>query len=185
MAHRRPHQHERHAGDADRAADVEEQPPASQQSDLGPIEQRDVSDTQKQAQLRGAETPEGEMEGTDGVSRKIDFDGKHEVGDEQSESDVQAHISAEPDAANQEERPDGIGNVIDVESIARAQAVAHAGQGTIETVAEPVDGQRQDHPDEGAAVPSGGPIAEARYEHGDETDRKSTRLNSSHLGISY
>src|ERR1019366_4203504 len=160
----------RHAGDAHRTADVEEQPPASQQNDLGPVEQRDVSDTQKQAQLRGAEAPEGEMEGADGVSRKIDFDGKHEVGDEQPERDVQADISAEPEAADEEERPDGIGNVIDVESIARAQAVAHAGQGTIETVAEPVDGQCQNHPDEGAAVPPGGPVAEAGHEHGDETE---------------
>src|ERR1035441_3970000 len=133
MAHRRPHQHERHAGYADRAADVEEQKLVSEQHDLGPVEERDVSDTQKQAQLRGAKTPEGEMEGTDGVSRKIDFDGKHEVGDEQPESDVQAHIPAEPEAADEEERADGIGKIIDVESISRAQAVAHAGQGTIET----------------------------------------------------
>src|ERR1035437_2842204 len=112
------------------------------------------------------------MEGADGISGQIDFDGKHEVGDEQAKRDVRAHITAEPETADQEKRTDGIGNVIDIKSVTRAEAVTDAGQGAIQAIAEPVDGERQDYPDERAAVPSGRPIAETRYEHGDETEKR-------------
>src|ERR1017187_1194440 len=172
MAHRSPQQHRRHAGDARGAADVEQQEPASTQPDLRPEEQRDVPDTQKHAQFGGAETPEGEVEGADGVSGQIDLDGKHEVGDEQAERDVRAHITAEPETSNQEKRSDGVGDVIDIKSVTRAEAVTDAGQGTIQAVAEPVDGKRQNHRDERAAVPTGGPIAETRYQHGGETEKR-------------
>jgi hypothetical protein len=58
------------------------------------------------------------MEGANRVSGQVDFDGKHEICDQQAEGDVEAHITAQAEAADEEECPDGVGNVIDIKSVA-------------------------------------------------------------------
>ena len=63
-------------------------------------------------------------------------------------------------------------DVIDVKAVTRAQAVADAGQGAIQAVAEPVDGQGGDDAEEGAAIPTRRPVEQARGEHRHETEQR-------------
>src|SRR5258707_13039381 len=98
------------------------------------------------------------MEGAYRVGGQVDFDGKHEVRDQQAEGDVGAHITAEAEAADEEECPDGVGDVIDIKSIARAQAGADAGESASQAVARPVCGARQGYPQGAGGAPTRTPM---------------------------
>jgi len=80
--------------DTARAADIEQEKLVAEQlPPTGRQKQRDVADAEQQAQLSGAEAPEGKV----GTSRwcrvvKIDLDGEQEVGDQQAERYVWAHV---------------------------------------------------------------------------------------------
>src|ERR1035437_4882214 len=69
------------------------------------------------------------------------------------------HVSGEGEAAHQGKPAEDVDHVVDVETIARAQALADARGGAIEGVAEPVEGEAGDCAESSVAVPGGQGIA--------------------------
>ena len=144
MAECGPGEHEAHSEDTDDAADVEQGEGMSAQSDGGAVEERDIADAEEEAQFGRAEAPERHVEGAQDVGGEVDLDGEKKVGDQEAEGDEGVHVAGEGETAHEEEGADGVGDVVDVEAVARAEAIADAGEGAVEAVAEPVDGEGDD-----------------------------------------
>src|SRR5512146_1622983 len=125
-----------------------------------------------------------EAELADGVAGEIAFHGKQVVGEQQADSDPWMHVSGEREPAKQEERADGVNDMIHVEAVPGTLLVAEAGQGTVEAVAKPVEREEDADEDERPGLNSCRPVGEAGSDHSDETDHgKVVRIDAGwHVG---
>ena len=60
--------------------------------------------------------------------------------------------TGEAEAAHERDRAEDVRHVIDVEAVARTLVMAHAGQGSVEAVAKPVERETKDDQEQSVAV---------------------------------
>src|SRR6185437_6785765 len=163
---------QQHPGDSQRPADIEDTVSASRQMRHGPPEQCDIAQAQEQAQFGGSHFEIGNFEITQCVAGKIDFNRKHQIRNQEPQSDPGRHISGQRQAAEQEQRTEGVHHVVNIKSVAWTAAVAVARQGAIQAVTQPVDRQAGDNDEQSEAIATRPPICNPGAEHGRQADKR-------------
>src|SRR5579872_952245 len=151
--------HQCHASEADGTADVEETIGRAEEMNHRLPEEGEVADREQDAKLSWSEAPEGDAEFSERVRREVRLDGEHQERDEEANGDCGMHVSREREAAHERESAEAIDHVVDIESVARAQSLADAGECAVERVAEPVEGEASDHAEKRIAIPGSERVA--------------------------
>ena len=97
-----------------------------------PPEQRQVPDGEQDAEFGRPKAPERNAKLAQRVRRQIRLDREHQKSDEQADRDPGMHVSGQGEAAHQGESAEAVDHVVDVESVARTQALADAGERSVE-----------------------------------------------------
>ena len=85
--------HEAHSCESDGATDIEQTIVPTQEINDRPEEQGQISDGKEDPQLGRAETPERDVEFSEGMSCEIRLDGKHQKCNEQADRDCWMHVA--------------------------------------------------------------------------------------------
>ena len=85
--------------------------------------------------------------------------------------DALAHVAGEGQAADQEQRPEGVDQVVHVEAVAWAAPLPEAGQRPVQAVAQPVEDESQVHHVEPQRVLRAPGVGEAGQQHRQQTQR--------------
>src|SRR5262249_43353096 len=134
----RNQQDHQHSNNADNSADIEEAELVTNDVRYRLPEHGHVPDRQQDAKLGGAHLEVGDLEVAKCVAGQADFDQHYQVDLHQPHGDPGGHVARQRESAQKEHGADGIDHVIDVETVARALAVAKAGQRAVHAVTEPV-----------------------------------------------
>ena len=158
-------QNRRHRADRNHPADVEEAVGLSHQDHRRLREQREGAGGEEDAQLGRSEAPRREPEHAARVGGEVDLGRDQEIGHEQSQRDEGAHVAGHAEAPEEGARPDQIDDVVHVVAVARPLLIPHPGQGAVEAVAEPVDGEADDDEQQPGRVQARHPESQPRAEH--------------------
>ena len=165
VAGRRPQQDRRHRADRGHAADVEEAVGLPRQDHRRLHEQREGAGGEEDSQLGRSESPCREPEHAARVGREIDLGRDQQPGREQPQRNEGAHVARQAEAPEEGARPDQVDDVVHVVAVARPLLVPHPGEGAVEAVAEPVDGEAGDDEEERRRMPARHPIGQPRPQH--------------------
>ncbi|MFN8092876.1 MAG: hypothetical protein U0599_11745 [Vicinamibacteria bacterium] len=135
-------------------------------------------------QLGAAEAAPRDLEAADRVRGQVGLDREQEVGDEERRADDRRHQARDGEAAHEEERPERVDEVVDVEAEARPLVAAVAGERAVERVAEPVEDEpRVDGVKEPGVVRREGVGDAAGQERGEAEKREVVRRDGArHAG---
>ena len=135
------------------------------QADVRIVAQGDGSDRQQDSQLRGPDPAERHPEHTSHGCRQEHFARHQQIRHEQRERDDRRHERRGRQPPEKHRGPDDVEDVIEVEAVSRPLDFADAGKRAVETVAEPIDGERHDDHPERARVPARQDVAGTRDDH--------------------
>src|SRR6185436_7972748 len=105
------------------------------------------------SQFSGTELKKRNLKGTQRVCRNADLEQQHQVRDQQARGNWPAHKAGKPESGEQKQQTKCVRDVVNVEAITWALAIAVAGEGAIQAVAQPVKRQAQHNHDETPAIP--------------------------------
>ena len=95
------------------------------------------------------------------------MDLQEQVGDEQGQGGVGGDETGGGEASEQEDRAEGIHEMIDVEAVAGALLLPNPGEGSVQAVAEPVEEEEEVDAEKGEGRNREEPIAQAGPGHGE------------------
>ena len=159
-----------HADGADRAAEVIEEPAVAGDGAPGAAEEGEVGGDEQEAELGGAEGALGELEAAEGMGGEEAFGGEQKEGDQHGDGDGRVREAGEGEAAEESERAEEIDDVVDVEAVAGSLLPADAGEGAVEAVAQPVEGDAEVYEKECLAVCAGEGVETTGGELGGEAE---------------
>lgn len=162
---------EEHAGGGQGAAEVEKHDGVAEEVGVGAAEEEEVAGDEQEAEFGGAEGAGGHVEAGERVGSEKAFCCQEQEGEQHGERDdgVAQAGGGQPD--HEGGGAEEIGGVVDVEAEAGTLLVARAGEGTVEAVTEPVEGDAEvDEKEQGAVVAAEG-IADAGGELGEEAEQ--------------
>ena len=138
----------------------------------GVNEQHECANGEQDAKLRRSHLEVADGECAEGVRGEHDLDAQHQIRDQQHRRDLRAHVTGGAEAGQQEQRAEGIDDVVHVEAVSRPLLVAHARERAIQAVAEPVDRQTDCARKEHVRVLASQIVAKASAEHRHETEQR-------------
>ena len=112
------------------------------------------------------------------IRSEVNFNGEQQVDHQKPVREGRRHVAGKSQAAEQKDGSDGVQDMVHIETIAGALLIAHAGEGAIQRISEPVQGQTGNHAKQPERVPAGEPVAGAGSHQGAEAERSQVvRIN--------
>ena len=125
-------------------------------------QQRQVADDQQNANLRGAEDALRKFKTRQGIGGKVALARQQQKRNQHRDRRLPVQQSGAAKPAHQRDGSKDVHHVIHVEAIARTLLLAHAGQGSIQAVSQPVEHQAQNHQKQRVAVVARQRVADSR-----------------------
>jgi len=126
--------------------------------------QRQRSDCQQDSQLGRSKAEVRHAEYAGRVGGQIRFSANEQVGGEQGQRHERIYQARQRHPCKQERRPREIDDVIDVIAVSWTFAAPDARDGSVQTVAKPVENEKEIHQPQRAWVPRGKRVADTRSE---------------------
>jgi hypothetical protein len=105
------------------------------------MEHGHIASRQQQSQFGRTELAMRKMELPDGVSSQITFDGEHQERNKKPDRDGWVDKARKRQSSQEKQGGDAIRDVVHVKPVTRALRVAYSRQGSVQTIAEPIQGE--------------------------------------------
>src|SRR6476660_3563162 len=135
----------------------------SEHSDRRVVEYSEVPGCQQDPEFGGAKSPMRQVELSHGVGGEVALDREHQESDQHSYGDSWFYKARKGEAAHQEQGRDGVGDMVNVEAIARPLAVAKARQRSVQAVAQPIHTEAENAQEERRGIPACKRVADSRH----------------------
>ena len=165
-------EHQEHSGDGNQAAKIEDAPSEAGHFRVGSKPEREICESEKDANFRGAEFCEGHAKNAERVRGQVALDGQKQKRDEHSGGDAPVESAGNSKAAHEESCTYGVDDVVDIKAVAGALAIADACERAVETVSEPVEREKKCGEQQAERIPARKSVARAREQHGNEAEKR-------------
>jgi hypothetical protein len=105
------------------------------------------------------------------VSRECDLDRQQVVREEEARPDCRAHEPSEDEARREEQNPERIEHVVDVEAVTRPFVLPNARERSVHAVAEPVQDEEEHRNYETDGTSRCGPVTDTGSDHCEPAER--------------
>ena len=164
--------HEQHSADSDQTTEVKQAPSEAGHSCVWTNPKREIRESKKDADFRGAELREGHAKNANRICGQVTLNRQKEECDEHSGGDTPIESARNSEATHEEERSYGVDDMVHVKAVTRTLAIAGTRERAIEAVSEPVEREENRCQEQAEGIPAREGIACARKKHGDEAEER-------------